>query len=200
MLDISIPLSLTDTGYPRRKAKSRRPASARFTRYSASDIAPAIATAVAPSREKIFWTTFDPTKNPFEARLSAARTTPSLLRMPTVVVMLNLGPLCGGSSKLIRVPETKSHGGQHGRPRRRAFETDLGGQVRAQCFLERSTQATSKSPPKIPAGTATKNPNALASIPAGPPGIGSEIERTWTWCSPLDGSLTSLPHRSFART
>src|SRR5881628_497126 len=83
---------------------------ARFTRYSASDIAPAIATAVVPSREKIFWTTLDPTKNPFEARLSAARTTPSLLRMPTVVVMLNLGPLCGRSGKLIRVPETKSHG------------------------------------------------------------------------------------------
>src|SRR5438046_9183030 len=59
-------------------------------RYSAADIAPAIATAVAPSREKIFWTTLDPTKNPFEARLSAARTTPSLLRIPTVVVMSNL--------------------------------------------------------------------------------------------------------------
>src|SRR5438552_4228063 len=111
MLDISIPLSLTDTGYPRRKAKSRRPASARFTRYSASDIAPAIATAVAPSREKIFWTTFDPTKNPFEARLSAARTTPSLLRMPTVVVMLNLGPLCGRSGKLTRVTAVQSQGG-----------------------------------------------------------------------------------------
>src|SRR5438552_5028088 len=94
MLDISIPLSLTDTGYPRRKAKSRRSAFARFTRYSASDIAPAIATAVAPSREKIFWTTLDPTKNPFEARLSAARTTPSLLRIPTVVVMSNLRGLC----------------------------------------------------------------------------------------------------------
>src|SRR5947207_13027556 len=40
--------------------------------------------------EKIFWTTLDPTKNPFEARLSAARTTPSLLRIPTVVVMSNL--------------------------------------------------------------------------------------------------------------
>src|SRR6266852_6371552 len=91
MFEISFALSLTETGYPRRKARSRRSAFARFTRYSASDIAPAIATAVAPSREKIFWTTFDPTKNPFEARLSAARTTPSLLRMPTVVVMLNLG-------------------------------------------------------------------------------------------------------------
>src|SRR5437867_4613020 len=90
MFEISFALSLTGTGYPRRWARSRRSAFARFTRYSASDIAPAIATAVAPSREKIFWTTFDPTKNPFEARLSAARTTPSLLRMPTVVVMLNL--------------------------------------------------------------------------------------------------------------
>src|SRR3989441_1811534 len=90
MFEISFPLSLTDPGYPRRKASSRRSAFARFTRYSASDIAPAIATAVAPSREKIFWTTLDPTKNPFEARLSAARTTPSLLRIPTVVVMSNL--------------------------------------------------------------------------------------------------------------
>src|SRR5438552_3193649 len=90
MFEISFALSLTDTGLPRRKARSRRSAFARFTRYSASDIAPAIATAVASSREKIFWTTLDPTKNPFEARLSAARTTPSLLRIPTVVVMSNL--------------------------------------------------------------------------------------------------------------
>src|SRR2546425_13351872 len=112
MFEISFPLSLTDPGYPRRKARSRRSAFARFTRYSASDIAPAIATAVAPSREKIFWTTLDPTKNPFEARLSAARTTPSLLRMPTVVVMLNLGPLSGRSGKLIQVPEPKSHAGR----------------------------------------------------------------------------------------
>src|SRR6266540_147589 len=91
MFEISFALSLTDSGYPRRNASSRRSAFARFTRYSASDIAPAIATAVAPSREKIFWTTLDPTKNPFDARLSAARTTPSLLRIPTVVVMSNLG-------------------------------------------------------------------------------------------------------------
>src|SRR5436309_889010 len=110
MFEISGALSLSETGWPRRKARSRRSAFARFTRYSASDIAPAIATAVVPSREKIFWTTLDPTKKPFEALLSAARTTPSLLRMPTVVVMLNLGPLCGRSGKLIRVPETKSHG------------------------------------------------------------------------------------------
>src|SRR2546425_13296403 len=96
MFEISFPLSLTDPGYPRRKARSRRSAFARFTRYSASDIAPAIATAVAPSREKIFWTTLDPTKNPFDARLSAARTTPSLLRIPTVVVMSNLArPMSG---------------------------------------------------------------------------------------------------------
>src|SRR6266571_1461805 len=112
MFEISFALSLTETGYPRRNATSRRSAFARLTRYSASDIAPAIATAVAPSREKIFWTTLDPTKNPFEARLSAARTTPSLLRMPTVVVMLNLGLLCGRSGKLIQVPETKSHEGR----------------------------------------------------------------------------------------
>src|SRR6266581_3264490 len=111
MFEISFALSLTETGYPRRKARSRRSAFARFTRYSASDIAPAIATAVAPSREKIFWTTLDPTKNPFEARLSAARTTPSLLRMPTVVVMLNLGPLWGRSGKLIQVQATRSHDG-----------------------------------------------------------------------------------------
>src|SRR6266704_200994 len=90
MFEISFALSLTETGYPRRSATSRRSAFARLTRYSASDIAPAIATAVAPSREKIFWTTLDPTKNPFDARLSAARTTPSLLRIPTVVVMSNL--------------------------------------------------------------------------------------------------------------
>src|SRR5438552_9525852 len=159
MLDISIPLSLTDTGYPRRKAKSRRPASARFTRYSASDIAPAIATAVAPSREKIFWTTFDPTKNPFEARLSAARTTPSLLRMPTVVVMLNLGSLGGRSGKLIQVPETKSHDGQHGRSRRRAFETDLG--VRSGLSASSSEaprrpgRARRRSPRGPPRGTPT---------------------------------------------
>src|SRR2546428_4404875 len=110
MFEVSFALSLTETGYPRRKARSRRSAFARFTRYSASDIAPAIATAVAPSREKIFWTTFDPTKNPFEARLSAARTTPSLLRMPTVVVMLNLGPLCGRSGKLTRMDQGWSPG------------------------------------------------------------------------------------------
>src|SRR3989475_3865533 len=183
MFETSFALSLTHTGEPRRKARSRRSAFARFTRYSASDIAPAIATAVAPSREKIFWTTLDPTKNPFEARLSAARTTPSLLRMPTVVVMLNLGPLCGRSGKLIQVPATRSHDAQHG-----------------QCFLDRSVQATNKSAPKIPAGTATRNPNVLASIPAGPAPVGSEIERTWTWYSPLDGSRTSFPHRSFART
>src|SRR6266540_2625933 len=90
MFEISFALSLTDSGYPRRSARSRRSAFARLTRYSASDIAPAIATAVAPSREKIFWTTLDPTKKPFDARLSAARTTPSLLRIPTVVVMSNL--------------------------------------------------------------------------------------------------------------
>src|SRR5438128_9722932 len=131
MFEISFALSLTGTGKPRRKARSRRSAFARFTRYSASDIAPAIATAVVPSREKIFWTTLDPTKNPFEARLSAARTTPSLLRMPTVVVMLNLGPLCGRSGKLIRVPETKSHGGQDGRSRRQAFEFFSGREVQA---------------------------------------------------------------------
>src|SRR3989442_5950478 len=113
MFEISFALSLTETGYPRRKARSRRSAFARFTRYSASDIAPAIATAVAPSRENIFWTTLDPTKNPFEARLSAARTTPSLLRMPTVVVILNLGPLCGRSGKLIQVQATKSHDRRH---------------------------------------------------------------------------------------
>src|SRR6266568_1482215 len=92
MFEISFALSLTDTGYPRRSATSRRSAFARLTRYSASDIAPAIATAVAPSREKIFWTTLDPTKNPFDARLSAARTTPSLLRIPTVVVILGTLP------------------------------------------------------------------------------------------------------------
>src|SRR3989454_960902 len=114
MFEISFALSLTETGYPRRKARSRRSAFARFTRYSASDIAPAIATAVAPSREKIFWTTFDPTKNPFEARLSAARTTPSLLRMPTVVVMLNLGPLCGRSGKLTRMDQGWSPRGRRG--------------------------------------------------------------------------------------
>src|SRR5712691_303463 len=90
MFEISFALSFTDSGYPRRSATSRRSAFARFTRYSASDIAPAIATAVPSSSEKIFWTTLDPTKNPFDARLSAARTTPSLLRMPTVVVMSNL--------------------------------------------------------------------------------------------------------------
>src|SRR5881397_3340036 len=65
-------------------------------------------------REKIFWTTFDPTKNPFEARLSAARTTPSLLRMPTVVVMLNLGPLCGRSGMLTRIAICQSHGRRPG--------------------------------------------------------------------------------------
>src|SRR5690348_13880760 len=117
MFEISFALSFTDSGYPRRNARSRRSAFARFTRYSASDIAPAIATAVAPSREKIFWTTFDPTKNPFEARLSAARTTPSLLRMPTVVVMLNLGPLCGRSCMLIRVTSVQSHAACVGKSR-----------------------------------------------------------------------------------
>src|SRR3989304_2284731 len=94
MFDISFALSFTDRGYPRRRDRRRRSAFARFTRYSASDIWPAMATAVVSSREKSFRTVLDPTKNPFEARLSAARTTPSLLRMPTVVVMVK--PL-GGS-------------------------------------------------------------------------------------------------------
>src|SRR5438128_10838740 len=176
MFEISFALSLTETGKPRRKARSRRSAFARFTRYSASDIAPAIATAVPPSREKIFWTTLDPTKNPFEARLSAARTTPSLLRMPTVVVMLNLGPLCGRSGKLIQVRETRSHDGQDSRSRRQASERFWEPEVQGQCLRDRSVQATSKSAPKIPAGTATRNPNVLASIPPGPAPVGSEIE------------------------
>src|SRR5436309_13220311 len=107
MFEISGALSLSETGWPRRKARSRRSAFARVTRYSASDIAPAIATAVVPAREKIFWTTLDPTKNPFEARLYAARTKPPLLRMPTAVVVLNLGTLSGRSVKLIRGPQTK---------------------------------------------------------------------------------------------
>src|SRR3972149_3671113 len=93
MFEISFALSFTDTGKPRRRAIRRRSAFARFTRYSASDIAPAIATAIVSSSEKIFWTTFDPMKNPFDARLSAASTTPSLLRMPTVVVISYPGPL-----------------------------------------------------------------------------------------------------------
>src|SRR2546427_2760008 len=96
MFAISFALSFTDSGKPRRSARRRRSAFARFTRYSASDICPAIATAVVSSRGKIFWTTLDPTKNPFDARLSAARTTPSLLRIPTVVVMSNLArPMSG---------------------------------------------------------------------------------------------------------
>src|SRR6266581_2247861 len=118
MFEISFALSLTDTGYPRRNASSRRSAFARFTRYSASDIAPAIATAVAPSREKIFWTTLDPTKNPFEARLSAARTTPSLLRIPTVVVMSNLahsmsrvGYVDSNLGGRVTLPQACAHGG-----------------------------------------------------------------------------------------
>src|SRR5437899_1182950 len=109
MFEISFALALTETGYPRRKARSRRSAFARFTRYSASDIAPAIATAVPPSSEKIFWTTLDPTKNPFEARLSAARTTPSLLRIPTVVVMSNLELVCRWLSMLTRIEDCQSH-------------------------------------------------------------------------------------------
>src|SRR2546426_11011957 len=91
MFAISFALSLTDSGYPRRSARRRRSAFARFTRYSASLICPAIATAVVSSSGKIFWTTLLPTKKPFAARLSAARTTPSLLLIPTVVVMSHLG-------------------------------------------------------------------------------------------------------------
>src|SRR5467141_2121326 len=108
-------------------------------------MAPAIATAVAPSREKIFWTTLDPTKKPFEARLSAARTTPSLLRMPTVVVMLSLGPLCGRSGKLIQVQATKSHEGADGRSRETASRHLGERAVRGQCLLSRN-QATSRRP------------------------------------------------------
>src|SRR2546425_10581574 len=176
MFEISFALSLTDAGKPQRKARSRRSAFARFTRYSASDIAPAIATAVPPSREKIFWTTLDPTKNPFEARLSAARTTPSLLRMPTVVVMLNLGPLCGRWGKLIQVRETRSHGGQDSRSRRQASDRFGEPEVKGQCPRARGVQAPRKRAPKTPGGTATRNPNVLASIPPGPAPVGSEID------------------------
>src|SRR2546425_5836083 len=109
MFEISFALSWRDAGGGGGEARSRRSAFARFTRYSASDIAPAIATAVPPSREKIFWTTLDPTKNPFEARLSAARTTPSLLRMPTVVVMSNLESVCRWLSMLTRIEDCQSH-------------------------------------------------------------------------------------------
>src|SRR2546422_3547290 len=91
MFAISFALSFTDSGYPRRSVRRRRSAFARLTRYSASLICPAIATAIVSSSGKIFWTTFEPTKKPFDARLSAARTTPSLLRIPTVVVMFDLG-------------------------------------------------------------------------------------------------------------
>src|SRR3990170_7243812 len=94
MFAISFALSFTDSGYPRRSARRRRSAFARFTRYSASLICPAIATAIVSSRGKIFWTTLLPTKKPFDARLSAARTTPSLLLIPTVVVMTCLGDPC----------------------------------------------------------------------------------------------------------
>src|SRR2546425_1288262 len=109
MFEISFALSWRDAGGGGGEARSRRSAFARFTRYSASDIAPAIATAVPPSREKIFWTTLDPTKNPFEARLSAARTTPSLLRIPTVVVMSNLESICRWLSMLTRIEDPQSH-------------------------------------------------------------------------------------------
>src|SRR3972149_918755 len=93
MFEMSLALSFTESGKPRRRVSRPLSAFARFTRYSASDIAPAIATAIVSSRGKIFWTTFDPTKNPFDARLSAASTTPSLLRRPTVVVIPYLADL-----------------------------------------------------------------------------------------------------------
>src|SRR2546422_6800526 len=94
MFEISFALSLTETGYPRRKARSRRSAFARFTRYSASDIAPAIATPVGPSGEKISGTPLDPTKNPFEPPLSPAGPTPPWLLFPTAWVFWTLGPHC----------------------------------------------------------------------------------------------------------
>src|SRR2546422_8493377 len=87
MFEISRALSWTFIGYPRRREISRRSAFARFTRYSASLICPAIATAVASSSMKSLFTAFDPTKKPLLARLSAARTTPSEHVIPIVVVM-----------------------------------------------------------------------------------------------------------------
>src|SRR5437879_2086521 len=87
MFEISRALSWTFIGYPRRREISRRSAFARFTRYSASLICPAIATAVASSSMKSLFTAFDPTKKPLLARLSAARTTPSEHVIPMVVVM-----------------------------------------------------------------------------------------------------------------
>src|SRR2546426_9138759 len=88
MFEISRALSWTFIGRPRRSAISRRSAFARFTRYSASLICPAIATAVAPSSMKSLFTALDPTKKPLLARLSAARTTPSEHVIPIVVVIL----------------------------------------------------------------------------------------------------------------
>src|SRR5207245_9602765 len=87
MFEINRALSWTFIGYPRRREISRRSAFARFTRYSASLICPAIATAVASSSMKSLFTAFDPTKKPLLARLSAARTTPSEHVIPMVVVM-----------------------------------------------------------------------------------------------------------------
>src|SRR5439155_2893929 len=87
MFEISRALSWTFNGYPRRREIRRRSAFARFTRYSASLICPAIATAVASSSMKSLFTAFDPTKKPLLARLSAARTTPSEHVIPIVVVM-----------------------------------------------------------------------------------------------------------------
>src|SRR2546427_4320302 len=87
MFEISRALSWTFIGYPRRREISRRSAFARFTRYSASLICPAIATAVASSSMKSLFTAFEPTKKPLLARLSAARTTPSEHVIPMVVVM-----------------------------------------------------------------------------------------------------------------
>src|SRR5439155_255938 len=87
MFEISRALSCTFMGYPRRREISLLSAFARFTRYSASLICPAIATAVASSSMKSLFTAFDPTKKPLLARLSAARTTPSEHVIPMVVVM-----------------------------------------------------------------------------------------------------------------
>src|ERR671924_469555 len=79
--------SFTVSGKPRRSSISLRSALATLMRYSASDSCPAIATASVSSILAIFCVIFEPMKKPLLALLSEPSTTPSLVLMPTIVVI-----------------------------------------------------------------------------------------------------------------
>src|SRR5919197_6599953 len=87
-LAISLADSLTVSGNPLRSSISLRSAFDTLIKYSASESWPAIATASVSSILAIFCVIFEPMKKPLLALLSEPSTTPSLVLMPTIVVIL----------------------------------------------------------------------------------------------------------------